>query len=82
MADSAAPELDAHSPAVPMDPAGKASIEGKQQFDFNGDGTAEESVLGVENALVLKSRSKKVITARRRSIEALAQRLVRHLQPS
>lgn len=38
--------------------------EGEKEYDLNGDGTAEESIVADGSALVLKSRSKKKAVAR------------------
>jgi hypothetical protein len=45
-------------------PVGAGILKGEQEFDLNGDGTAEESLKADGEALVIQSRSKKKAVAR------------------
>jgi len=47
-----------------VDPVGKDSLAGKKEYDLDGDGTAEESVIADGSAIVVKSRSHKKALAR------------------
>lgn len=62
--DALAAEADSAEIAEPnkvgVEPVGKAPLDGSAQFDFDGDGTAEESLLVDGNAVAVRSRSKKV----------------------
>ncbi len=60
-------ETEIPEDAVDLDeaqPVGAEILEGEREFDLNGDGTAEESLLADGEAVVLQSRSKDKAVAR------------------